>query len=247
MRDASRRLAWRVRVSTRRARWVARPRDFAAAIRARRPFVVEVSPSSTSPSMRRSGFPRRCTSRARRRRPTSAANIIRGHEPPKASTSRTPLARGRATEPRTRDEARCGVPGRSETPGLRDVRRCQRRLEDASREKKSSRAMRLETRNSRRFRFRIEPRSNLHRHPSSSTRIEAISGMEPECLQRIDRGSPAFDAPRRASTRARTEGAFRRRSPARAEGLLPYCIAGWAPRSPRRSERRCLDAFVTCR
>lgn len=42
---------------------------------------------------------------------------------PRKHRPREPLLpRGRATEPRTRDEARCGVPGRSETPGLRDVR-----------------------------------------------------------------------------------------------------------------------------
>jgi hypothetical protein len=67
---------------------------------ARRRFASEVSPSSAIRSMQRSGFPRRCTFRLRRRRSTSAATSIVGTSPSKASSSPTPLLpRGRAAEP----------------------------------------------------------------------------------------------------------------------------------------------------
>lgn len=144
----------RVRLATSaRARWVARSRDFAAAIRARRLFARRGFIPCASPSVRRSGFPRRCTSRAIRRRPTSAANIVRGHEPSKASTSRTSSARGRATEPQrtVKCVAECRGAPRHRASEPRDV--SAHVLEDASRD--FSRAMESEivvwTRNSTHF------------------------------------------------------------------------------------------------
>lgn len=66
--------------------------------------------SSAIRSMQRSGFPRRCTFRRRRRHSTSAATSIVGTSPSKASSSPTPFAaraRGRAI---FRREARNGMP-----------------------------------------------------------------------------------------------------------------------------------------
>lgn len=134
-----------------------RSRDFAAAIRAQRPFVVEVSPSSASPSMRRSGFPRRCTSRARRRRPTSATNIFMGTSPRK-HRPREPLWHAGARQSRERAmkrDAECrGAPRHRafETCAVADDV-----LEDASARESFSRAMQSESRNSRRFRDESSP------------------------------------------------------------------------------------------
>jgi hypothetical protein len=85
----------------------------------RRRFAPKVSPFSAIRSMQRSGFPRRCTFRLRRRRSTSAATSIVGTSPSRTSSSLYPFCRAGA---RQSHRSPCGEQrnaGRCRTPGSR--------------------------------------------------------------------------------------------------------------------------------